>query len=241
MRTAVFAFFMAMFAMLCSSVVASKAVETCTAPKTSKSTAAFDATVDFLVKEQSSIVVKAFADVCTDADISEAVSSHLNVKITGLINVDFGLGSKLSAALHSSIKANVKAEVDAQIKAEFTKNLKANIAAIIVKKCPNKDAASIRLQSKYIVSEAAKLTVKASAKISAKIQANLAAKVKAAIDLQVKKFSVNLLLVKINVTGDVKVCSSLSTKFKAAVELCTKACADIQAKEVSKVKAICAK
>ncbi|KAF9351327.1 hypothetical protein BGX26_010649 [Mortierella sp. AD094] len=239
MRTAVFAFFLAMFAMLCSSVVASQELEKRGAKPSP--TAAFDATVDFLVKEQSSIVVKAFADACTDVDVNDAVSSSIRVQVTGLINADFGLAGKLTAALKTSIKAAIKAEVDAEIKAQFTANLKANIAAIIVKRCPNKDAASIRLQSKFIVSEAAKLTVKASAQISAKVQASLNAKIKAAIDLQVKNFSINLLLIKISVSGDVDVSSSLSLRFKAAAGLCAKACADIQAKEVIQVKAICAK
>ncbi|KAF8976271.1 hypothetical protein BGZ46_008406 [Entomortierella lignicola] len=241
MRSAIFAFFLAMFAMLCTSVSAQK--EKCETPApavTSTSTAAFDACVDYLVKEQASIVIKAYADTCTDLNINEAISDSLKVQITGLINVDFGLSAKLSAALKTSIKAAVSGEVDAEIKAEFTDSLKANIEGIITKKCPNKDAASISLQSKYIVSEAAKLTVKASAKITAKIQARLAAKVKAAVDLQVKKFSVNLLLIKINVSGDVDVSSSLSLRFKAAAGLCAQACADIQAKESIKIKAICA-
>ncbi|KAI1320790.1 hypothetical protein EDD11_009747 [Mortierella claussenii] len=229
---------MAMFAMLCS-FASAEAIETGLEKRTLLPGAAFDATVDLLVKEHSQIVVKAFADVCTDADVASAISTDLRVQISGLINVDFGLGTKLSAALHASIKAAVKAEVDAEVKAEFTANLKANIGAIIVKVCPNKDAACIKVQAKKIVSEAAKLTVKASASIQAKIQARLAAKIKAAVDLQVKKFSVNLLLVKIKVTGDVNVSAKVALKFKAAVDICAKACLDIQAKEAIKIKAIC--
>ncbi|KAG0324622.1 hypothetical protein BGZ99_001627 [Dissophora globulifera] len=227
-----------MFAMFCSASVAS--VETGLEKRGVVSpTAAFDASVDLLIKEHSSIVIKAFADVCTDADVSAAVSTDLRVQITGLINVDFGLGTKLSAALQTSIKTTVKAEVDAEIKAEFTANLKANIGAAIIKRCPNKDAKCIKAQAKNIVSDATKLTVKAAGKISANVQAKLSAKIKAAIDLQVKKFSVNLFLIKINVTGDVNVSDKVSLKFKAVADMCAKACLDIQAKEVSKIKAIC--
>ncbi|KAG0284723.1 hypothetical protein BGZ97_008076, partial [Linnemannia gamsii] len=42
---------------------------------------AFDATVDLLVKDHAQIVVKAFADVCTDADVSAAISTSLNVQV----------------------------------------------------------------------------------------------------------------------------------------------------------------
>ncbi|KAF9897332.1 hypothetical protein BX616_005776 [Lobosporangium transversale] len=235
--TTFFAYMMAMLAMLCSMAVAS--TEISLEKRAPPSTAAFDATVDLLVKEQAHIVVKAFADVCTDTDIASAVKTDLRVQISGLLDVDFGLGTKLSAALQSSIKAAIKAEVDAEIKSEFTANLKANIAAIIVKRCPNKDAACIKIQAKAIVSEAAKLTVKASAKIAVKVQAKLAAKIKAAIDLQIKKLSINLLLLKIKVTGDVNVSANVAHKFKAAVDLCTKACADIQVKQAIKVRSIC--
>ncbi|KAG0269120.1 hypothetical protein BGZ95_002184 [Linnemannia exigua] len=202
-------------------------------------TAAFDATVDLLFKEHTQIVVKAFADVCTDADVSAAISTSLNVQVSGLLNADFGLGTKLSGALKASVKAAVKAEVDAEIKKEFTATLKVNIGNIITKVCPAHDAACIKLQAKKIVSEAAKLTVKASAKIQAKIQVSLAAKIKAAVDLQVKKFSVNLILIKINVSGEVKVAESVAAKFKAAAGICASAAAQIQAKEVIAIKAIC--
>ncbi|KAF9909606.1 hypothetical protein EC991_008262 [Linnemannia zychae] len=201
--------------------------------------AAFEATVDLLVKDHTQIVVKAFADVCTDADVSAAISTSLNVQVSGLINADFGLGTKLSGALKASVKAAVKAEVDAEVKAEFTASLKANIGNIITKVCPAHDAACIKAQAKKIVSEAAKLTVKASAKIQAKIQASLSAKIQAAVDLQVKKFSVNLLLIKINVTGQVKVAESVAAKFKAAAGICASAATQIQAKEVVAIKAIC--
>ncbi|KAG0035872.1 hypothetical protein BGZ82_005005 [Podila clonocystis] len=236
-----FAFFLAMFAMFFSSSVAaeSSALEK-RAPKPTKPVgAAFDATVDLLVKENAEIVVKAFADVCTDADLNSALKTNLRVQISGLINVDFGLGTKLSAALSTSIKAAVKAEVDAEIKSEFTANLKVNIGAIIIKQCPKKDAACIKLQAKKIVQEAVKLTTKASAKISTQIAAKIQAKVKAAIDIQVKKFSINLILVKINVTGGVDVSNSVGIKFKAAAGLVVKACADIVAKQASKIRAIC--
>ncbi|KAG0054375.1 hypothetical protein BGZ83_011384 [Gryganskiella cystojenkinii] len=239
MRTEIFAFFLAMFAMLCSAVSAESGLEARAIKVTPAPTAAFDATVALLVSEHASLVAKAYADVCTDADISSAIKTGINVQITGLINFDFGLAAKLSAALQTSIKASVKAEIDAEIKSQFTANLNANIAAIITKRCPNHDAGCIKVQAKNIVSDAIKLTTKASAKISANIQANLKAKVKAAVDLQVKKFSVNLWLVKISVTGGVDVSESISLKFKAAVGLIAKACADLTVKETSKIKAIC--
>ncbi|KAF9337294.1 hypothetical protein BG006_005505 [Podila minutissima] len=238
---AFFAFFLAMFAMFFSSSVAaeSSALEKRATKTTQPVGAAFDATVDLLVKEHAEIVVKAFADVCTDADLNSALKTNLRVQISGLINVDFGLGTRLSAALSTSIKAAVKAEVDAEIESEFTANLKVNIGAIIIKQCPKKDAACIKLQAKKIVQEAVKLTTKASVKIAAQITAKIQAKVKAAIDIQVKKFSINLILVKINVTGGVDVSNSIGIKFKAAAGLVVKACADIVAKQASKIRAIC--
>ncbi|KAG0265600.1 hypothetical protein BG011_004391 [Mortierella polycephala] len=241
MKTATFfAFFLAMFAMFCSaSAVVASSAETALEKRAPKAQAAFDATIDLLVKQHSQIVVKAFADVCTDADVSSAIKTDLRVQISGLVNIDFGLGTKLSSALHASIKAAVKAEVNAQIKTEFSANLKANLSAIIVKVCPKKDAACIKLQAKKIVKEAAKLTVKASANISAKVQAKLQAKIKAAVDLQIKKFSVNLLLIKLNVTGDVNVSKQVGIKFKATADVCAKACASIEAKEVIQIRAIC--
>ncbi|KAF9427743.1 hypothetical protein BGZ94_004252 [Podila epigama] len=241
MRSSTFiAYLLAMFAMVFTCTVAAQAESMALEKRGTKPVgAAFDATVDLLVKEHAEVVVKAFADVCTDADLNTAIKTNLRVQISGLINVDFGLGTKLSAALSSSVKAAVKAEVDAEVKAEFTANLKANIQAIIVKQCPKKDAACIKLQAKKIVQEAVKLTTKAAAKISTKIEAKLQAKVKAAIDLQVKKFSVNLFLVKINVTGGVDVSKSVGIKFKAAASLVVKACADFVAKQASKIRVIC--
>ncbi|KAG0327585.1 hypothetical protein BG004_002751 [Podila humilis] len=247
MRSATFvAFFLAMFAMFFSCNVAAQQVEAEGASfalekraSTKPVGAAFDATVDLLVKEHTEVVVKAFADVCTDADLNSALKTNLRVQISGLLNVDFGLGTKLSAALSSSVKAAVKAEVAAEIKAEFTANLKANIRAIITKQCPKKDAACIKIQSKKIVQEAVKLTTKASAKIATKIAAKIQAKVKTAIDIQVKKFSVNLILIKINVSGGVDVSNSVGIKFKAAAGLVVKACADFVVKQSSKIRAIC--
>ncbi|KAF9093665.1 hypothetical protein BGX23_003058 [Mortierella sp. AD031] len=240
MRTFAFlAFFMAMFAMLCSSVSAETA--TGLEPRGVKPVgAAFEATLDLLVKAHSDIVFKAYADVCTDANLATDVSTNLNIKLTaiGIIDVDFGLRSKLSAALQTSIKAAVKAEVDAEIKAQFTANLRTNLAAIITKRCPTHDAACIKVQAKNIVKDAVKLTTKASVKISAKLAAKLNVKIKAAIDAQIKKFSINLIFVKISVTGDVNVSKSVVFRFKAAVDVCAKVCADISAKEVSKIKAI---
>ncbi|KAF8929769.1 hypothetical protein BGZ58_008688 [Dissophora ornata] len=239
MRTATFfAFFLAMFAMLCSAVSAETGLE----PRAVKTTVpnAFDATLDLLVKDHSDIVLKAYADVCTDASLSTAISTDLRVQITGLINIDFGLGTKLSAALQSSIKTTIKAEVDAQIKAQFSTNLRVNLAAIITKRCPNHDAACIKLQAKNIVKDAVKLTTKASAKIADQISSKLNVKIKSAIDIQVKKFSVNLWLIKINVTGDVDVSNTVIFRFKEAAGFCASACTDISVKEASQIKTICA-
>ncbi|KAF9582838.1 hypothetical protein BGW38_010697 [Lunasporangiospora selenospora] len=249
MRTAIFAFFLAMFAMLCSANAVSIPAEAASleivekrgvSAKTS-TTAGFDATVNLLVKANADIVVKAFADVCTDADLSTAIKSNLRFEVKGgLFDFDFGIGSRLTTAVSASIKAAVKAEVDAEIKAEFTASLKANIAAIITKRCPKKDNACIRTQSKTIVSEAIKLTTKASAKISAKISAKLDARIKAAVEVQLKKFQLNLLIVRISIKGDIEVSKSIVIKFKATAGLIVKACASIQAKLVSQIKTICA-
>jgi hypothetical protein len=43
--------------------------------------AAFDGTIDLLVKEHSEIVVKAFADVCTDANLSTDITTDIRVQI----------------------------------------------------------------------------------------------------------------------------------------------------------------
>ncbi|KAF9972994.1 hypothetical protein BGZ73_003793 [Actinomortierella ambigua] len=233
---AIFAFFMAMFAMLCNSVSAQEMVALeRRAPKSG-----LEASVDLLVKAHADVVAKVFAEVCQDADVSAAIKTNLRLQVSGLVNIDFGVGSRLSAAIQESIKAAVKAEVDADIKAEFTKNLRANIEAIIVKRCPKKDNLCIRTQAKTIVKDAANLTVKASAKIAAKIQAKLAARVKAAVDVQLKKFQINLLLIKINVTGDVAVSKSIGIKFKVAASVVAKACAEISAKLIAQIRAVCA-
>ncbi|KAG0308332.1 hypothetical protein BGZ98_008314 [Dissophora globulifera] len=240
MRTATFfAFILAMVAMFCSAVSAETGLDIRSVkPSTAHPDAAFEATLDLLVKEHAKIVVKAYADVCTDANLSTDISTDLHIQITGLINVDFGIGSKLSTALHSSIKATVKTEVDAQIKAEFSANLRGNLATLVTKRCPHRDTACIKLQSKNIVKDAVKLTTKASVTITDKIAAKLNVKIKNAIDIQVKKFSVNLFFIKMNVTGDVDVSNNVILRFKSAASLCAKACADISAKEVSKIKII---
>jgi len=83
MRTpTLFAFFMAMFAMLYSFVTAEsiQALEVRAAKPVVG--AAFEATLDLLVKEHSDIVVKAYADVCTDANLSTDISTDLRVQIT---------------------------------------------------------------------------------------------------------------------------------------------------------------
>ncbi|KAG0036884.1 hypothetical protein BGZ82_003507 [Podila clonocystis] len=201
---------------------------------------AFEATLDLLTKQHSDIVAKAFAEVCTDAALTTDITTELRVQISGLINVDFGLGTRLSTALRSSIKGAVRGEVDLEIKTQFTTNLRANLAAIVTKRCPKQDAACIRAQSKNIVKDAIKLTTKASAKISDKISMSLATKIRTAIDIQIKKFSINLWLIKINVTGDVDVSNTVIFRFKAAAGLCAKACADISLKQVSDIRALCA-
>lgn len=160
--------------------------------------------------------------------------------LSGLINVDFGLGTRLSTALRSSIKGAVRGEVDLEIKTQFTTNLRANLAAIVTKRCPKHDGACIRVQSKNIVKDAIKLTTKASAKISDKISTSLATKIRTAIDIQIKKFSINLWLIKIYVTGDVDVSNTVIFRFKAAAGLCAKACADISLKQVADIRTICA-
>lgn len=160
--------------------------------------------------------------------------------LSGLINVDFGLGTRLSTALRSSIKGTVRGEVDLKIKTQFTTNLRTNLAAIVTKRCPKHDAACIRAQSKNIVKDAIKLTTKASANISDKISTSLASKIRTTIDIQIKKFSINLWLIKIYVTGDVDVSNTVIFRFKAAAGLCAKACADISLKQVADIRAICA-
>ncbi|KAG0269254.1 hypothetical protein DFQ27_004316 [Actinomortierella ambigua] len=233
---AVFAFFMAMFAMLCNSVSAQEMVALeRRAPK-----AGFDASVDLVLKAHADIVAKVFAEVCQDADVSAAIKTNLRLQVSGFVNIDFGIGSRLSAAVQESIKAAVKAEVDADIKAEFTKNLRANVHAIIIKRCPKKDNVCIRAQAKNIVKDAANLTVKASAKISASIQAKLAARIKTALDIQLKKFQFNLIVVKVNITGDVAVSKSIGFKFKVAASAVAKACATISAKLIAQIRAVCA-
>lgn len=44
--------------------------------------AAFEATLDLLVKQHSDIVVKAFADVCTDAALTTDITTELRVQIS---------------------------------------------------------------------------------------------------------------------------------------------------------------
>ncbi|KAF9330838.1 hypothetical protein BGZ89_008080 [Linnemannia elongata] len=241
--TTFLAYFLALFAMFfgLSSTTSAEMItdlEPRAAAPTKPVGAAFDATIDLLVKEHSDIVVKAFADVCTDANLSTDITTDIRVQISGLINIDFGLGTRLSAALRSSIKAAVRTEVDLETKAQFSANLRTNLAAIITKRCPAHDSACIKLQAKNIVKDAIKFTTKASVKISDKISVNLATRVKAAIQIQVKKFSVNLWLIKINVTGDVEVSNSVSLRFKNAAGLVASACADISAKLVSQIKTI---
>ncbi|KAI1316491.1 hypothetical protein EDD11_009904 [Mortierella claussenii] len=91
----------------------------------------------------------------------------VDLTLLGLINVDFGLGTRLSTALRSSIKATVRAEVDAEIKSQFSLDLRSNLAAVVTKRCPNHDAACIKLEARFIVKDAIKLTTKTSATVSA--------------------------------------------------------------------------
>ncbi|KAF9351326.1 hypothetical protein BGX26_010648 [Mortierella sp. AD094] len=232
MRTAVFAFFLAMFAMLCSSVVASQELEK-RAPKPSP-TAAFDATVDYLVKEQSAIVVKAFADACTNTDINNA-ASKLKPVITP---ATAGNPADLIAAMKTALQAAVKTEVDADVQNGFIVNLNPNIAAVIVKKCPKKDAACIRQQSGSIVSDVITLTTKASTQINAQIQANLNAQIQNVFYIQIRRFAMRSHATSVAVPGEPALFSTLSSKLKAAPGMVTKACAAIKAKEVSQIKTI---
>ncbi|KAF9959066.1 hypothetical protein BGZ70_008987, partial [Mortierella alpina] len=124
-------------------------------------------------------------------------------------------------------------EIDFELKTHFQANLRANLAAIINKRCPKHDAACIKLQSKNIVKDAVKFTAKATAKVSKQVDAKLEARIRAAIDLEVRKFSVDLWLIKINVTGDLDISHDVSLRFKGAAGISAKACADISVKEAS--------
>jgi len=74
---------LAMFAMLCTAVSAESGLEIRAVKTTTPApTAAFDATVSLLVSEHASLVAKAYANVCTDADLSSAVSTDLSIQIT---------------------------------------------------------------------------------------------------------------------------------------------------------------
>ncbi|CAO3574112.1 unnamed protein product [Mortierella alpina] len=248
MKTATFLFFlMAMIALLCNAVSAEPSPEilatgteleirAASAPVVG---AAFDATLNLLVKDHAEIVLKTYADVCADASLTTEIDAKLRVEISGLIKFNFGLGTKLSSVLRSSIKTAVKNEVDLELKTHFQANLRANLAAIINKRCPQHDAACIKLQSKNIVKDAVKFTAKATVKVSQQVDAKLQARIKAAIDLEVRRFSVDLWLVKINVTGDLDISQDVSLRFKGAAGISAKACADISAKEVSQIRAIC--
>ncbi|KAF9557783.1 hypothetical protein EC968_007430 [Mortierella alpina] len=238
---------MAMFAMVCTaapvtSVAPAVVVDAVPVPSLAleKRTLPFpfDATVDLLVKANADIVAKAFAEVCTDLDISKSIDTNLKVKVSGLVNVDIGLGAKVASKLHASIKAAVKAEVDLEVKTQFTANLKANIGKTILNICPKKDSKCIHKNASLIVSAAIDLTLKATAKIDASIRANLAAKIKACIDVQLKNLNINLLLVKIQVTGDAKISASLYAKFKLAVKVVAKVCADVKASLIAQIKAL---
>jgi hypothetical protein len=71
---------MAMFAMVCGSVTAETALEPRTDTKPVGS--AYESTLNLLIKEHSEIVLKAFADACTDTNIASDISSNLRVQIT---------------------------------------------------------------------------------------------------------------------------------------------------------------
>ncbi|KAF9959626.1 hypothetical protein BGZ72_009206 [Mortierella alpina] len=240
-------FLLAMIAMLCNSVSAESTpeflavgteLETRAAPGPVAS-AAFDATLNLLVKDHTDIVLKTYADVCADAKLTTEIDAKLRVEISGLIKFNFGLGTRLSSVLRSSIKTAVRNEIDFELKTHFQANLRANLAAIINKRCPKHDAACIKLQSKNIVKDAVKFTTKATAKVSKQVDAKLEAKIRTAIDIEVRKFSIDLWLVKINVTGDLDISHDVSLRFKGAAGISAKACADISAKQVSQIRTIC--
>ncbi|KAF9574618.1 hypothetical protein EC968_006033 [Mortierella alpina] len=234
-----------MIALLCNAVSAESSpeilaagteLETRAAPGP---VAAFDATLDLLVKDHARIVLKAYEDVCADASLTTEIDAKLRVEISGLIKFNFGLGTKLSSVLRSSIKTAVKKEIDFELESHFQANLRTNLAAIIHKRCPKHDAACIKLQAKSIVKEAVKFTTKATVKVSSQVEAKLEARIRTAIDIAIKKFSIDLWLIKINVTGDLEISRDVNLKFKRAAGISAKACADISAKQVSQIRAIC--
>lgn len=84
--TTFLAYFLALFAMFfgLSSTTSAETItdlEPRAAAPTKPVGAAFDATIDLLVKEHSDIVVKAFADVCTDANLSTDITTDIRVQI----------------------------------------------------------------------------------------------------------------------------------------------------------------
>lgn len=86
MRSTTFlAMFMAIFAMFFGLSTTSAEMITDLEPRGAKSTkpvgAAFEGTIDLLVKQHSEIVIKAFADVCTDANLSTDITTDIRVQI----------------------------------------------------------------------------------------------------------------------------------------------------------------
>lgn len=87
MRSTTFlAYFVALFAMFfgLSSTTSAEMIsnlEPRGAAPTKPVGAAYDGTIDLLVKEHSDIVVKAFADVCTDANLSTDITTDIRVQI----------------------------------------------------------------------------------------------------------------------------------------------------------------
>ncbi|KAG0222694.1 hypothetical protein B0O80DRAFT_451654 [Mortierella sp. GBAus27b] len=245
--TTFFAFFLAMFAMVCSYVSAEAALEK-RAPvsvATTKSESAFDATVSLLVKTHAEITAKAFVDVCTDAEIEAALATDLSVKLKigklASVKLTSAMRTKVNAKVKASVKATIQAEIEAVLKAEFNAKLEAEIKNIITKKCDKKDAACIKTNVKFIVKESIKVCGKLSLSASKKLRANLDTKIKVAVEAAIKELEVKILFISLEVQGGASVSTTICTKFKAVVDLCAKAYLGVEVKLNSQIKTICNK
>jgi len=83
MRTAAFfAFFMAMFAMLCTFATADASLEKRAPVHVATTGDAFSASVDLLLKAHEKIVVEAYEKICADLDFNAAIETNLKIKTT---------------------------------------------------------------------------------------------------------------------------------------------------------------
>lgn len=84
---------MAMFAMVCTAAPVAPDTSLKVSPSVAEAAPVlslekrtlpfpFDATVDLLVKAQADIVAKAFAEVCTDLDVTKSIDTSLKVKVS---------------------------------------------------------------------------------------------------------------------------------------------------------------